>query len=152
VIHIADERLVRLVALGKKTTHRFPANYREGSGQVSHPKISPGNVHRVYTVAPFGVFGDPDADPLLEVLVTSVELDILGDITNEEVRQEGFLTRAAYEVWWDRTWFRKGLKFENHLHNPVWVVAFKFERTLPAGDRLIKRLENRTRTQSKATT
>ena len=148
MIHIADERLVRLVALGKKTTHRFPANYREYTGQVTHPKISPGKSHKVYTEAPFGVFGNSKAEPLLEVLVTSVELDILGDITDAEVRQEGFASRDAYVVWWDRTWFRKGLKFENHLHHPVWVVSFKLERTLPAGDRLIQRLEKRSRTQS----
>lgn len=146
MIHIADERLVRLVALGKKTAHRFPANYRQFSGQVAHPKISPGKVHKVYTEAPFGRFGNPNASPLLEVLVTSVELDILGDITEAEVRQEGFSSRDAYIVWWDRTWFRKGLKFENHLHNPIWVVSFEFKRTLEAGDRLLKRLEKGLRT------
>jgi hypothetical protein len=150
VIHIADERLVRLVALGKKTTHRFPANYRQFSGKVTHPKISAGNVHKVYTVAPFGVFGDPGAPALLEVMVTSVELDILGDITDDEARQEGFSSLDAYIVWWDRTWFRKGLKFDNHLHNPIWVVSFKLKGTLPAGDRLIERLEKGLRTQSKA--
>jgi hypothetical protein len=141
MIHVADERLVRLIVLGKKTTHRFPANRKVNTGQVTHPKIVAGKVHRVYTEAPFGRDGNPDAKPLVEVMVDSVESDTLGSITDEEARLEGFASVEAYATYWDRAYYHKALLFHRHQYHPVWIVSFTYRKTLPAGKELITRLE-----------
>jgi hypothetical protein len=151
VIHVADERLVRLIALGKKTTHRFPANYKARTLEVTHPKISEGNIHKVYTRAPFGKDGDPDAEPLLEVMVDSVELEPLGDMTNEDARNEGFASLETFITYWNKVWFNKALKYQNNMYHPVWIIAFEHRKTLPAGDRLIKRIESKLKSKIKST-
>jgi hypothetical protein len=140
VIHVADERLIRLIALGKKTTHRFPANRKVNTGRVTHPKIVAGKVHRVYTEAPFGRDGNPDAEPLVEVMINSVEPDTLGAITEEEARLEGFASVEAFATYWDRAYYHKALLFHRHQFHPVWIVSFTYKRTLPAGEKLIAKL------------
>ena len=141
MIHVADERLIRLIALGKKTTHRFPANRKVDTGQVTHPKIVAGKVHMIYTEAPFGRDGNPDAEPLLEVMIDSVEPDILGEITDEEAKLEGFASVDAFATYWDRAYYHKSLLFHRHRYHPVWVVSFTYRKTLPAGKKLIAKLE-----------
>ena len=140
MIHVADERLIRLIALGKKTTHRFPANRKVNTGRVTHPKIVAGKVHRVYTEAPFGRDGNPDAEPLVEVMINSVEPDTLGAITEEEARLEGFASVEAFATYWDRAYYHKALLFHRHQFHPVWIVSFTYKRTLPAGEKLIAKL------------
>ena len=148
MIHVADERLVRLIALGKKTTHRFPANRKVNTGQVTHPKIVAGKVHRVYTEAPFGRDGNPDAEPLVEVMIDSVEPDTLGSITDEDARLEGFASVEAFATYWDRAYYHKALLFHRHQFHPVWIVSFTYRKTLPAGEKLIKSLERASRKEA----
>lgn len=148
MIHVADERLVRLIALGKKTTHRFPANRKVDTGQVTHPKIVAGKVHRVYTEAPFGRDGNPDAEPLVEVMIDSVEPDTLGSITDEEAKLEGFASVEAFATYWDRAYYHKALLFYRNRFHPVWIVSFTYRKTLPAGEKLIKRLERASRIET----
>ena len=140
MIHVPDERLVRLVAIGKKTAHRFPAQ-RKVTGEVTHPKIVAGKVHKVYAEAPFGRDGNPDAEPLVTVMVEAVELDVLGDITDAEARREGFASVSAFRVFWDRIWYHKSLHFDTHRYHPVWVVNFSLREVLPAGQKLVRRIE-----------
>lgn len=142
MLHVADDRLIRLIILGKKTAHRFPANYRE-DGQITHPKITPRKKHKVYRNAPFGVDGDPNVKPLAEVMITKVHSDTLGDVTEEEVLEEGFASLDAFKIWWNRRWYHDGLNYRNHKIHPIWVIKFKFLRILPAGKELMKRLEER---------
>lgn len=141
MIHVADERLVRLIAIGKKTAHRFPANRKITTGKVTHPKIVPGKVHLVYTEAPFGRDGNPDAKPLLEVMIEDVQLDVLGDMTDDESRLEGFSSVEAFKVYWDRVWYHKAIRFDQHRYHPVWVVSFRLQKILLSGKKLITRLE-----------
>ena len=141
MIHVADERLVRLIALGKKTAHRFPANRKINTGKVTHPKIVAGKVHLVYTEAPFGRDGNPDAKPLVEVMIESVDLDVLGDMTDDQARLEGFASVEAFKVYWDRVWYHKAIRFDQHRYHPVWVVSFRLQKILPDGKRRITKLE-----------
>ena len=141
MLHVVDPRLVRLIALGKKTSHRFPANRKIDTGKVTHSKIVVGKVHRVYTVAPFGRDGDPDSKPLVEVMIEDVYVDILGDITPEQARAEGFASIDAFRSYWDRAYYHKALSFEKNRYHPVWVVIFKLHKILKDGERLIKKLE-----------
>lgn len=143
MIHVADARLVRLIALGKKTTHRFPANYKPGTQDVTNPKIRPGIVHRVYMKAPFGKDGDPDAKPLLLVDVKSVTLDVLCDTTDEDVREEGFASLETFIKYWNNKWARKSLRYHIHMYHPIWVVRFKLKEILPAGQKIIDILERK---------
>lgn len=133
--------MVRLIALGKKTTHRFPANYRQDSDGVTHPKVSEGKVHKIYTKAPFGSKGVPSTKPLLEVYINDIELITLGDMIEEDARLEGFASLNAFVKYWDRVWFIKGLKFDNNPFQPVWVIYFTFDELLPAGKKLIEKIE-----------
>lgn len=143
MIHVADPKMVRLIALGKKVTHRFPANYRKDSPDVTHPKIVEGSIHKVYTEAPFGKDGNPKAQPMLSVYIEDIELMPLGDMIEEDARNEGFATLNAFVSYWDKVWFTKGLKFDNHLHHPVWVVYLDLEEIFPAGKKLIAQIEKR---------
>lgn len=145
MIHVADPRLVRLIALKKKTTHRFPARYKKDSDEVTHPKITAGKLHRVYTRAPFGRDGDPNAQPLVEVLVSSVELEPLGDMNDTEAVREGFASLDVFIAYWNRVWFNRALKFENNQYHPVWVISFELKKILPAGEKLINRIESKMR-------
>ena len=145
MIHVADERLVRLIAIGKKTTHRFPANRKVETGEVSHPKIVAGKAHKVYTEAPFGRDGNPDSKPLLEVMIDDVYADILGDITAEQAVIEGFASVDAFKTYWDRAYYHKALLFERNRFHPVWVVVFSLRQILRDGELLIKRLERNSR-------
>ncbi len=140
MIHVPDERLVRLIAIGKKTAHRFPAT-RKVTGGLTHPKIVAGKTHLVYTQAPFGRDGNPDAEALLEVDIEAVDPDVLGDITESDAVREGFSSVAAFKVFWDRVWYHKALRFDTHRFHPVWVVAFQLKTVLPAGKKLIGRVE-----------
>jgi len=143
VIHVADPKMVRLIALGKKTTHRFPASYKRNSYLVTHPKISEDTIHKVYTEAPFGKDGNPKAKPMLSVYIEELELMPLGDMLEEDAEDEGFASFNAFVKYWDKVWFTKGLKFDNHPHHPVWVVHFDLEKILPAGKKLIADLEKK---------
>lgn len=147
MIHVSDPRLVRLIALGKKTTHRFPAHYKPGTNKVTNPKIRPGIVHRVYTEVPFGRDGNPDAQPLLLIDVESVELDILCDTTEADARTEGFASLEAFVLYWDQKWEKKALKFASSMYNPVWVVKFKLREVLPAGKKIIAKIEKQKKSQ-----
>jgi hypothetical protein len=142
MIHVKDERLVRLIILGKKTTHRFPASYRP-NGDITNPKIVVGKKHKVYTRAPFGRDGDRSSEPLLEVIITDVHSDNLGDTNNDEAITEGFRSIEAFRIWWDKTWGYRNILFEKNLIYPVWVISFKFSKILPAGEKLMKRLEKK---------
>jgi hypothetical protein len=154
VLHVADERLVRLIAIGKKRRHTFPASYRVDTREVTHPKITEGKVHKVYTRAPFGSRGDPDAQPLLEVMVTEVRLDVLADLTDEDARGEGFASLDAFAVWWNRVYYNKSKTFRSDPHCPVWVIEFDLQSVLPAGQQVIDRLEaaNKPQTNRKGRT
>jgi len=149
MIHVPDERLVRLIAIGKKTAHRFPAQRKAATGKVTHPKIVAGKVHKVYAEAPFGRDGNPDAKPLVVVMVDDVVLDVLGDITDAEARREGFASVAAFKVFWDRAWYHKALHFDTHRYHPVWVVSFSLREVLPAGKKLVRRIERELRDRMK---
>ena len=137
MIHIADERLVVLVMLGKKTTHRFPAQYKPISGEITSPKIAVGKKHFIYTEAPFGSYGDPRKEPLARVIITSVFSQPLCDITEEDVREEGFASVAAFTTYWNRVWFNRALKAQNHPYHPTWVIRFKLDEVLPKGNKLL---------------
>lgn len=150
MIHVADERLVRLIAIGKKTTHRFPANRKIETGKLTWPKMAVGKTHKVYTQAPFGNGGNPNAKPLLEVIIEDFQPDVLGAITDEEARREGFASVDAYATYWDRIYCHKPLYFEKNRFHPVWVVTFKFKKTLPAGKKMIKKLEQQLTAKAKA--
>jgi hypothetical protein len=141
VLHVADERLVRLIAIGKKGRHTFPANYRVDTREVCHPKITVGTVHKVYTRAPFGSKGDPEADPLLEVIPTNIRLDVLGDLDDGDARGEGFASIDAFAKWWNKVYYDKAKTFRSDPHCPVWVIEFDLKSVLPAGQRVIDRLE-----------
>ena len=143
MIHVADERLVRLIVIGKKTVHRFPANRKIATGKVTHPKIVAGKVHLVYTEAPFGRDGNPDAKPLVEVMIEAVELDVLGDMTDDQAQLEGFASVDAFKVYWDRVWYHKAIRFDRHRYHPVWVVLFRLHKVLSDGRKLIAKLEKR---------
>lgn len=141
--------MVRLIALGKKTTHRFPANYKRNSPNVTHPKIVEGSVHKVYIEAPFGKDGNPKAKPMLSVYIEDIELFPLGDIMEEDARMEGFASLNAFIKYWDRVWFTKGLKFDNHPYHPVWTIYFDLEEIFPAGKKLIDEIENKLKNRRK---
>jgi hypothetical protein len=141
MIHVTDPRLVRLIALGKKTTHRFPAHYKSGTNRVTNPKIRPGIVHRVYLEPPFGRDGNPDAQPMILIDVESVTLDVLCDTTDEDARTEGFASLEAFVRYWDEKWEKKALRYASSLYNPVWVVKFKLREVLPAGKKIIAKIE-----------
>jgi hypothetical protein len=147
MIHVPDPRLVRLIALGKKTTHRFPAHYKPRSNQVTNPKIRSGFVHRVYLEPPFGRDGNPDAQPVLLIDVESVTLDVLCDTTEEDARSEGFATLEAFVRYWDQKWEKKALRYSSSLYNPVWVVKFKLKEVLPAGKKIIAKIEKQKKSQ-----
>lgn len=149
MLHVADPRLVRLIALGKKTTHRFPANYKPGTNAVTHSKIRPGIVHKVYIRAPFGKDGDPDAEPLLLVTVRSVDLDVLCDTTVEDARAEGFASLEAFVAYWDNKWAQKSISYHTHMYHPVWVVQFELKEILPAGQKIIDQLEKKSKRKKK---
>lgn len=149
MIHVADPRLVRLIALGKKTTHRFPAKYKPGTQDVTNPKIRPGIVHRVYLKAPFGRDGDPDAKPLLLVDVESVDLDVLCDTTEEDAMEEGFASLDSFIQYWNKKWAKKSIKYSMHMYHPIWVVRFKHKETLPDGQKIIDAIEKRRKIQEK---
>lgn len=150
MIHVADERLVRLIAIGKKTAHRFPANRKIETGELTWPKMAVGKVHKVYTTAPFGNGGDPNAPPLLEVIIEDFEPDVLGAITEEEARREGFASVDAFIIYWDRIYGHRPIYFEKSRFHPVWIVTFKFKKLLPAGRRMMKRLEQEIQEAAKA--
>ena len=141
MLHVADPRLVRLIALGKKTTHRFPGHYKPGTNTVTNPKIGPGIVHKVYMKAPFGSDGDPDAEPVLLVTVESVDLDVLCDTTTEDARAEGFASLEAFVEYWNKKWAPKAIAYRAHMYHPVWVVQFTLKEILPAGKKIIDKLE-----------
>jgi hypothetical protein len=142
--------MVRLIALGKKITHRFPARYKNNyDGGVTHPKISEGKIHKVYTKAPFGSKGLKKSKPLLEVYVNDIELITLGDMIDEDARNEGFASLNAFVKYWDRVWFTKGLKFDNHHFHPVWVIYFELDEILPAGKKLIEKIEQEIKNRSR---
>jgi hypothetical protein len=141
MIHVPDPRLIRLIALGKKTTHRFPARYRPHTNQVTHPKIRAGVVHRVYLEPPFGRDGNPSAKPMLLINVESVTLDVLCDTTEDDARSEGFASLEAFVRYWDQKWEKKALKYSASLYNPVWVVGFRLKEILPAGRKVIAKIE-----------
>jgi hypothetical protein len=140
MLHVSDDRLIRLIILGKKTAHRFPATYRR-TGEITIPKIAPGRVHKVYKRAPFGSDGNPKERPLAEVMIEEVTSDVLGDVTLEEARLEGFCSIEAFQIWWNRRWYHKGLNTKNHKIYPVWVIRFSLVKVLPAGKRLMRRLD-----------
>jgi hypothetical protein len=142
--------MVRLIALGKKITHRFPARYKNTyDGGVTHPKISEGKIHKVYTKAPFGSKGLKKSKPLLEVYVNDIELITLGDMIDEDARNEGFASLNAFVKYWDRVWFTKGLKFDNHHFQPVWVIYFELDEILPAGKKLIEKIDQEIKNRSR---
>ena len=149
MLHVADPRLVRLIALGKKTTHRFPAKYKAGANTVTNPKIKPGIVHRVYLKAPFGRDGDPEAKPLLLVTVQSVDLDVLCDTTEDDARAEGFASLATFVAYWDKKWAQKSVSYHSHMYNPVWVVQFELKEILPAGQKIIDQIEKKSKRKKK---
>jgi hypothetical protein len=147
MIVVSDERLVRLIAIGKKTRHTFPANYRD-DGQVCQPKISSGKVHKVYTKAPFGKYGDPNAKPMVAVYIEDVYLDVLMDLADEDAWPEGFADINAFIRYWNALYHpehgrKKALTYANAPHTPVWVVKFRLDQVLPAGKLLVDRLESR---------
>jgi hypothetical protein len=142
VIHIHDKRLVPLLAKGLKTTHRFPASYRMDR-TIAHPKITPGTVHKVYVHAPFGSGGKQDAQPMAEVYIKDVRAGALGDTNDEDVRTDGFASLEAFVRWWDRIFYKKALRFDAHLHHPIWIVTFELKRMLPAGEQLVRKLEKK---------
>jgi len=149
VIHVADLRLVRLIALGKKTTHRFPAKYKAGTNTVTNPKIRPGIIHKVYARAPFGRDGDPNAEPLLLVMVRSVDLDVLCDTTLEDAKSEGFASLETFVAYWDKKWASKSVSYHAHMYHPVWVVQFELKEILPAGKKIIDQLEKKSKRKKK---
>jgi hypothetical protein len=142
VIHIHDKRLVPLIARGTKTTHRFPASYRM-NGEIAHPKITAGTVHKVYVHAPFGSGRKSDAKPLAEVLVTNIQAGALGDTNDEDVRTDGFASLEAFVLWWNRVFYKKALRFDSHIHHPIWIVTFELQQMLPAGEKLVQALERK---------
>jgi hypothetical protein len=141
MIHVPDPRLVRLIALGKKTAHRFPARYKPGNNAVTNPKIRAGFVHRVYLEPPFGRDGNPEAQPVLLIDVQSVTLDVLCDTTEEDARLEGFASLEAFVRYWDQKWEKKALRYSSSLYNPVWVVKFSLKEILPAGKKIIDKID-----------
>lgn len=145
MIKVHDERLVRLIALGKKTVHRFPSRFRHGTSELTHPKISPGVIHKVYTQAPFGRDGNPDARPLLEVMILSVEAEPLGDINHEEANLEGFATTDAFIRAWNAVYTQKAIRFAANMYHPVWRVEFELEKILPDGQKMIDKIEKKIR-------
>lgn len=149
MLHVPDERLIRLIALGKKRRHTFPANYRIDTRKVCHPKVSIGVMHKVYIRAPFGNHGDPDAEPLLAVLVTDIRLDVLADLDEEDARGEGFASLDAYAKWWNAVYANKAKTFRADPHSPVWIISFELRDVLPAGKTMIERLERRSRSNKK---
>lgn len=144
MIHVADERLVRLIAIGKKTKHRFPANRKVDTGKVTHPKIVAGKIHKVYTEAPFGRDGNPKSKPLLDIMIEGVELDVLGDMSEEDAVAEGFASVEAFATHWDRIYYHKTLYFDRNRYHPVWIVTFRLDKILPEGKKLIEKLERTT--------
>lgn len=149
MIHVADERFIRLIAVGKKKTHRFPAN-RKMNGQLTNPKMALGRIHKVYTQAPFGKDGNPKAKPMLEVRIDNFEPSVLSDITEEEARIEGFASVQMFANFWDRVYAHKGIQFDRDRFKPIWVVSFTLAKVLPAGKKLIKKLEEEAKEKAQA--
>jgi hypothetical protein len=145
VIHVADERLIRLIALGKKTDAPIPCEsqgeYRASHAPQDRRRQGASSLYR--SEKPFGRDGNPDAEPLVEVMINSVEPDTLGAITEEEARLEGFASVEAFATYWDRAYYHKALLFHRHQFHPVWIVSFTYKRTLPAGEKLIAKLGGR---------
>jgi hypothetical protein len=140
VIHIRDRRLLPLIVSGAKKQHQFPASYRH-DGSISHPKMTPGQIHKIYIKAPFGSGGDPSAKPLAEVEIVDLVASVLGDMTEEDANFEGFRTLTAYVRWFDRIYYKKGIRFGKDLLHPVWIVYFDFVRLLPAGEALLATMQ-----------
>ena len=138
MIHISDPRLVRLVLIGKKTRHTFPAQYRKGSGELTQPKIIAGREHYVYDHAPFGSYGSPDTEPLGVVYIESVNPDVLSDLTDADVKLEGFASLSVFRTYWNDVWSKKGLDFDKNRLHPVWTIHFKLKTVLPAGVALLE--------------
>jgi hypothetical protein len=149
VIHIPDPRLARLVLIGKKTRHTFPAQYRKGTGELTSPKISVGKEHLVYSIAPFGNSGDPDAEPLGKVLIDAVAPEVIADITDADVRSEGFANLSAFKIYWNSVWRKKTLDFDKNRHHPVWVIRFRLLSVLPAGVALLERFDGKPKRRAK---
>jgi len=150
MIRVSDVRLIRLIALGKKTQHRFPANRKIDTGQLTIPKMAPGKIHKVYQRAPFGYGGNPDSPPLLEIFIESVEPDVLGSLTEADARAEGYATKEAFIAAWDYMYRDKPIHFHLNQFRPIWVASFTLHKRLPAGDRLIKKLEQKLKQEAEA--
>lgn len=149
MILVTNEKMVRLIAIGKKTTHRFLANRKIETGEVTHPKIAAGKIHKVYTQAPFGTDGNPDAPPLLEVMIDKVEPDVLNSLTLKDARSDGYASVEAFVAAWNVMHKPKAMYFEKNLFSPIWVVSFTFKNLLPAGEKLIKKIERQMKAQAK---
>lgn len=147
MIVVTNERLVRLIIIGKKTRHTFPATYRD-NGEVCNPKIAAGKIHKVFTKAPFGKYGDPNSKPVASVYIEDVYLDVLVDLEDLDARREGFADMNAFIRYWNALYDpalgrKKPVIFGNNPHTPVWIASFRLKETLPAGQQLVDRLEAR---------
>lgn len=142
MIHIRDRRLLPLIVDGAKTQHQFPASYRS-DGSITHPKMTSGQIHKIYIKAPFGSGGDPSAKPLAEVQVVELVPSVLGDMTNDDARSEGFASLEGYIKWFDRIYYKKAIRFGKDLMRPVWIVYFEFVRLLPAGQKVVAELSKK---------
>ena len=67
----------------------------------------------------------------------------------EDAKLEGFATLNAFVKYWDRVWFKKGLKFDNHPFQPVWVIYFELDEILPDGKKLIEKIEQELKVRSR---
>ncbi|MHC4298880.1 MAG: ASCH domain-containing protein [Planctomycetota bacterium] len=85
--------------------------------------------------------GNPNAKPLLEVVVTDLEPGILNEMTDEDARREGFASLDAYKIYWDRIYYHKAIYFEKNRFRPIWITTFKFKSLFPSGQQMMERLE-----------
>jgi hypothetical protein len=87
---------------------------------------------------------------MVDVYIENVYLDVLMDLANEDARPEGFADINAFIRYWNALYHpqhgrKKAVTYANAPHTPVWVAKFHLEEVLPAGKRLVDRLEARTK-------
>lgn len=107
---IFKPELAELVASGKKTVTRRQVRWDEDGDPVECPY----RVDRVYAVQP-----GRSSPAIAYIRVTSVQWQLLGDITDDDAAAEGGMTRQGFfDVW-------QNLTGSSDEREPVWRIEFQ---------------------------
>jgi hypothetical protein len=134
---IFSSAMVRAIATGRKTMTRRPAKPSD-----TECRYKPG---KSYAVQP----GRGRSSDGVRLVVTDVRTELLGLITYDDARAEGFKTRAEFMAYWvalhDRPWLQRQIeRFQSdqaalgdeayarrfdahHADRLVWVIRFELD-------------------------